>query len=118
MIVSESIRRYAAIEQRSSYSLDHRVLLKDGSLKVVYEHAEISFDAEGNPIRMLGTVQDVTEQRRVQSGLERFRAALDSSADSIFSSIAMRCDLSISIRRHSIRSATHTMNCCSSVRMT
>jgi diguanylate cyclase (GGDEF)-like protein/PAS domain S-box-containing protein len=73
----------AALARERPYSIDHRVLYPDGTLRVVHERAEISFDAQGRPLRMLGTVQDVTEQREnaraLRVGEQRLALALESA---------------------------------------
>lgn len=43
------------------YICDHRIVLADGSMKYLREHAAIEFEPSGQPRRMLGTVQDMTE---------------------------------------------------------
>jgi len=59
-----------ALETRKPYSMDHRVVLPDGSERVVHEQAEVTFDEAGKPVRMVGTVQDITEQRRAEEALK------------------------------------------------
>jgi len=59
----------AAIERGTVYSLDHRVIRPDGSVRIVHEQSEIQLDGSGRPLRMIGTVQDVTEQRTAESQL-------------------------------------------------
>ena len=51
---------------RRPYSFKHRIVRPDGTERTVLEHAEIEFDAEGTACWMIGAVQDVTEQRRVE----------------------------------------------------
>lgn len=44
------------------YSIDHRIVLPDGSEKTVHEEAEVFFDLNtGEAIRMEGMVQDITK---------------------------------------------------------
>ena len=60
-----------ALYNREPYSIDHRVVLPDGSERVVHEHAEVLFGEEQQPVRMKGTVQDVTEQRSLEEKLRQ-----------------------------------------------
>lgn len=50
-----------AVESKLPYFISHRLLLPDGNIKQVEERAEIYFGENGQAIRALGTVQDVTE---------------------------------------------------------
>lgn len=55
---------------------------KDGT-EVEVESVSFAFEYEGRPA-FLGVVHDLTERRRVERAAERFRVALDSTADAIF----------------------------------
>jgi PAS domain S-box-containing protein len=59
----------AALRERKPYNVDHRIVLPDGPERVVHEQAEIIFDDEGRAIRMVGTVQDITDRKRAEEGL-------------------------------------------------
>jgi PAS domain S-box-containing protein len=48
-------------------SLEHRVVRPDGEGRVVRQQAEIFRDDTGKATRMVGTVQDVTEQKRIEA---------------------------------------------------
>ncbi|MGA2984964.1 MAG: PAS domain S-box protein, partial [Terriglobia bacterium] len=61
-----------ALYQDKPYSLDHRIVLPDGSSRYVHEEAEITRDEAGKAISMLGTVHDVTEQKQLE---QQFRQA-------------------------------------------
>lgn len=50
-----------ALSDNVPYSVDHRILLADGSIKFVHEQAEIIRDPAGLPVRMSGAVHDVSE---------------------------------------------------------
>ncbi len=60
---------HRAITTGVTFSIDHRVIRPDGSVRIVHEESEIERDAAGRPIRMIGTVQDITEQRATESKL-------------------------------------------------
>ena len=56
-----------AIRSRLPYSLDHRIVRRDGELRYVHEQAEILYDRTGQAVRMVGTVQDITERKRTEA---------------------------------------------------
>jgi PAS domain S-box-containing protein len=53
------------------YLVEHRIVRPDGSQRVVREQATLEWDAQGRPLRMMGTVLDVTEQRRLEDQLRQ-----------------------------------------------
>ncbi len=60
-----------AWEDKGLYSIDHRIILKDDSERFVHEHAEIISDEHGNAIRMIGTVQDITEKKLLEEKIAK-----------------------------------------------
>lgn len=50
-----------SLETRKPYEIVHRLLMPDGRLKFVREQCESDYDPDGNPIRSIGTIQDITE---------------------------------------------------------
>lgn len=48
------------------YSIEHRIILKDDSLRIVHQHAEIIKNEAGEVVRLLGIAQDVTESHIAQ----------------------------------------------------
>lgn len=54
-----------SLKEGTNYSIDHRILLADGSEKWVHEEAVIkfSYDEKTQPLSMLGTVQDISERK-------------------------------------------------------
>ncbi len=55
-----------------TYSIDFRILRPDGSYRYVRERAELEADNAGNPLRLIGTVQDITAYKGLE---ERFYTA-------------------------------------------
>jgi PAS domain S-box-containing protein len=53
------------------YHLEHRIIRPDGEVRIVREHGEVIRDEDGAPLRMLGAVQDVTEQRALRAASRR-----------------------------------------------
>jgi PAS domain S-box-containing protein len=56
----------------TQYSIEHRVVRPDGSERIVHERGEMTFDKTGKPVRMIGTVHDITELKKAE--VEAFRA--------------------------------------------
>ena len=62
-------RLEAAIQGTASFDSIHRVRRGDGVVIHVHAQSEVMRDASGKPLRMLGTVTDVTERRRAEDEL-------------------------------------------------
>lgn len=60
-----------ALYEKKPYSIDHRIVLPDGAVRVVHEQAETTFDEDGKPVRMFGTVQDITDRKRAEEELKK-----------------------------------------------
>lgn len=61
-----------ALERNAGYSVEHRAILGDGSVRVVHERGELEFDEHGSPIHMSGTTHDITDLHETR---EELRAA-------------------------------------------
>jgi diguanylate cyclase (GGDEF)-like protein/PAS domain S-box-containing protein len=66
-----------ALELGLKYDIDHRIIRPDGEVRVVHESAEIERDENGAPVRMIGTVQDVTERKKTEQQLQEKDAYLE-----------------------------------------
>jgi len=55
-----------ALQGVKEYDFDHRVVRPDGEVLWVHAVAEISRDADGKPVRMLGTVVDITRRKQAE----------------------------------------------------
>jgi len=77
-----------SLQNKTNYNVVHRLLFSDGRIKYVEERAENSFDSNGNPLRSMGTVQDITQQVLIQEELnqsnQRLKLILDTVPQSIF----------------------------------
>jgi PAS domain S-box-containing protein len=64
---------------RTSVDMEYRILRPDGEVRVVRERAESICDETGRPIRLIGTVHDVTElkatEARLRESEERYALA-------------------------------------------
>ena len=60
-----------AFDKETVYRIDHRVVLPDGRVRWVHEEAMTEKDAEGRPLRLTGTVQDITERKLAEDALRQ-----------------------------------------------
>jgi PAS domain S-box-containing protein len=67
-----------ALYSNKLYSIDHRIIRPDGSQRIVHERAKVFYDAEKKPVRMMGTVQDMTEIKQAEERILADQAALRS----------------------------------------
>jgi formate hydrogenlyase transcriptional activator len=58
-----------ALNEKEPYDIEHRIVLPNGEIRFVNERAEVTFNKRGEPARMIGTVQDITERKRVEEAL-------------------------------------------------
>src|SRR5665811_1042805 len=65
------------------YSIDFRIVLADGEERIVHEEGEVVFDEKNIPIRMTGTIQDITEFKKAEEKIQRLANAVESSNDAI-----------------------------------
>jgi signal transduction histidine kinase len=75
-----------AVAECEPYSCDYRVILPDGSEKVIFEQADITVDAEGRAIRVTGINLDITERYEAEQELlaAKYQAEEASAAKSQF----------------------------------
>ncbi|WP_020475452.1 PAS domain S-box protein [Zavarzinella formosa] len=71
-----------SISERHPYEVEHRIIRADnGETRVLAGRAEIFFDPAGQPLRMTGAVQDITERKRAEEELRaselRYQRTLD-----------------------------------------
>jgi PAS domain S-box-containing protein len=72
----------AAIESHSIFSVEFRFRRLDGEVRWLSNLARGEYDADGKPLRLIGTVHDVTERKRMQAENERAAALVTATLDS------------------------------------
>jgi PAS domain S-box-containing protein len=66
-LVKDSLN--AALNKSKQYDNEHRIVLTDGTERIVHEQAEVAFNEEGKAVRIVGTIQDITERKLLESQL-------------------------------------------------
>ncbi|HEY2154658.1 MAG TPA: PAS domain-containing protein, partial [Isosphaeraceae bacterium] len=72
------IRIDEAVRGRGHFSCDYRIALADGSVRVLHDRGGVILDEAGEPIRLVGTAQDVTELRKAEQARQEYAARLQS----------------------------------------
>lgn len=84
-ILQEAIRGAARGSDRSS--VEYRIVRPDGEVRAVSTRYEPVADGSGRLVRLVGTIQDVTERRRAEEALgeseERYRVVAETASDAI-----------------------------------
>jgi PAS domain S-box-containing protein len=66
-----------SVRSKTPYNIVHRLLLRGGNVKYVNEKCETFYSDDGKPIRSLGTMQDITERKRMEDELAKHREYLE-----------------------------------------
>jgi PAS domain S-box-containing protein len=72
-----------SLEKCTPSTVEYRIVMADGRVKVLEEHWEVFRDGQGRPARLIGTCQDITRRKRMEEALReseaRFRLVADSA---------------------------------------
>lgn len=72
-----------SLNTRLPYEIEHRIVMDDGRIKYVIERCEHIYDPSGTPLYSIGTVQEITERKRMEIQLEDSHNFLNKVIDSI-----------------------------------
>ncbi len=67
----------AAMTRAGPSSVEYRICLSDGAKRDIFAEAEMDRDHHGQPKRLIGTVQDITERKRAQNQIIALNANLE-----------------------------------------
>ena len=67
----------AITKNKKSFSISHRVVLPDGSVRFLHYSVEVAYAISGKPVRFFGIMQDVTERHLAEEALSESRQRLD-----------------------------------------
>jgi PAS domain S-box-containing protein len=70
-----------AVETRSDYEIEKRVIWPDGSMHWNVERGRVFCDADGQPLRMIGVTMDVTEHKQPEEALRKVERQLRTLVD-------------------------------------
>ncbi|MBQ0711442.1 MAG: PAS domain-containing protein [Porticoccus sp.] len=62
-----------SIRDDTLYDVEHRVVWPDGTVRWLHEKGAVTRDSEGNPLHMLGVIQDINDRKHAESILIKTR---------------------------------------------
>lgn len=63
-----------SVATRVPYGIEHRLVMPDGRVKWVYERCETQYAPNGEPLRSVGTTQDITELKKAEDARRAMEA--------------------------------------------
>jgi putative nucleotidyltransferase with HDIG domain/PAS domain S-box-containing protein len=82
-----------SVKNKTPYEIDHRLLMRDGRIKFVHEQCETFYNGKGDPVRSIGTVQDITEQNKREEQMEQSYMQLKKALNGTISAVAAMTEL-------------------------
>jgi PAS domain S-box-containing protein len=79
--VEEEVAR--CLTSRQEYRQEYRVVWPDGSVHWIEGRARFHCDEFGNPVRMLGVVQEITHRKLIEQHKARFGALFEAAQDAV-----------------------------------
>ena len=81
-----------SVKEKKTCNITYRLQLKDGVLKFVNQRFETFYDENGEAIRSVGTIHDVTEQRKREEETTKSEARYSSMIEKLFIGVAIHVD--------------------------
>jgi DNA-binding NarL/FixJ family response regulator len=80
-LATQTLQR--AIAERSSFTLELRAIRSDGRVRTLRSQGEVVVDDTGEPIRVVGIVQDITDAKLAQEALQNTSTDLEHRANEL-----------------------------------
>lgn len=83
-LVEQSVTH--ALKTKSPYEITHRIITPGGTIKHVTEKGYAEYSKSGKPLRMVGTVQDISEENALREDLKSAYVTLQNSLNAVITS--------------------------------
>ncbi|MBN1507772.1 MAG: PAS domain-containing protein [Sedimentisphaerales bacterium] len=67
----------ACVKDNADYRIEHRIVWPDGAIRWVSETGDVIRDADGEAVRMLGVVQDITDRKQAEQEIRKLNEELE-----------------------------------------
>ena len=75
--------RFQAALTTDKLEFECRILRKDGALRWISAQGRVYRDPDGRPVRIMGTLMDITERKQVEGEYQKFVSLVENSTDLI-----------------------------------
>ena len=104
IVVSETKRLLETHE--NPYIAEYKIITKKGKTKILYEEASIEFDSDHKPIRIIGIIKDITQQRENEAQLVAAKEKEKAKAEDA----ALRLEIALSSSREGFFDINYVSN--------
>lgn len=73
----------SSLQARAPFEVEHRLCMADGRTKWIHERGVTEFDAQGQPVRVRGTAQDISAKKETENQLRQSLALLHNILDTV-----------------------------------
>ena len=70
-----------AVEESGTIDYENRIVSSDGTVRIIHEYGEVVLDEAGQPVKMIGTAQDITRSKQAEEALGESEARLRSALE-------------------------------------
>ena len=71
------------VQNGDEYNIEHRSVWPDGTVRWILEKGDVTRGVNGEPLHMLGVVQDITDRKHLEIELEQQKKLLELSGDGL-----------------------------------
>ena len=64
------------LNNKQTYSMDHRIVLPDGTIRIVHQECKVFFNNQEKPKKLRGIIQDITERKQAEEKLQTYQEQL------------------------------------------
>jgi diguanylate cyclase (GGDEF)-like protein/PAS domain S-box-containing protein len=72
-----------SLKSRTAYEIEHRLLMPDGRIKTILECGQTYYAEDGTALRSVGTAQDISSIRQMESKMQLLGVAFQHSGEAI-----------------------------------
>lgn len=83
----------ASLKDQVPYQIEHRLLMPDGRVKYILEKCETVFDADDNPVRSMGAVQDITTLKQAELALRDQQKIMEQTLEETIHTVSAAVEL-------------------------